>query len=147
MRRRVQPARKRGTGGRRDLQRQPHIRGAWALPDVHADRALSGGLRDVQSVRVPRPLRRHFTILQPHYVSHTIGSHTSILALLEKRFSLPSLTARDANASDLEDMFDFDSSPSASAAIGTAPLPTQPGDPNCPFAGSPSGAFVDHPPH
>ena len=82
---------------------------------------------------------------KPHYVSHTIGSHTSILALLEKRFSLPSLTARDANASDLEDMFDFDSSPSASAAIGTAPLPMQPGDPNCPFAASPSEAFVEHP--
>jgi len=80
---------------------------------------------------------------KPHYVSHTIASHTSILALLEKRFSLPSLTARDANASDLEDMFDFDSSPSAGTAIGTAPLPMQPGDPNCPFAGSSSGAFVE----
>src|SRR5262245_34648890 len=82
---------------------------------------------------------------KPHYVSHTVGSHTSILALLEHRFSLPSLTARDANASDLQDMFDFDGAPSASAAIGTAPLPVQPGDPNCPFGGSPSGAFVDHP--
>src|SRR5262249_648232 len=66
---------------------------------------------------------------KPHYVSHPIAPHTSILALLEKRFSLPSLTARDANASDLEDMFEFDSSPSAGTAIGTAPLPMQPGDP------------------
>jgi phospholipase C len=75
---------------------------------------------------------------KPHYVSHVIGSHTSLLALIEKRFSLPSLTARDANANDLEDLFDFDSSPSLSAMVGTAPLPRQPpavtpGDPGCPF--------------
>jgi phospholipase C len=82
---------------------------------------------------------------KPSYVSHTIGSHTSLLALLEARFSLPSLTARDANSSDLEDMFDFDNAPSASAAIGTAPFPMQPGDgTNCPFGGSSTGgAFVD----
>ena len=81
-----------------------------------------------------------------HYVSHTLGSHTSLLAFLENRFSLPSLTTRDANASDLEDMFDFDGSPSASAAIGTAPLPMQPGDPNCPFGSAPTAeAFANHP--
>ncbi|HLK11470.1 MAG TPA: alkaline phosphatase family protein [Candidatus Binatia bacterium] len=80
---------------------------------------------------------------KPHYVSHTIGSHTSLLALIEKRFSLPSITARDANADDLEDMFDFDNAPSLAASVGTAPLPAEPGDPNCPFHGSPSGAFVD----
>ncbi len=68
--------------------------------------------------------------------------HSSILALVEKRFSLPSLTARDANASDLEDMFDFDSLPSARATIGTAPLAMQPGDPNCPFATLPSRVFA-----
>jgi len=80
---------------------------------------------------------------KPHYVSHSVGSHTSLLALLEKRFSLPPLTSRDANASDLEDMFDFDNAPSATAVVGTAPLPAEPGDPNCPFNESPSGAFVD----
>src|SRR5215468_12698956 len=64
MRRRVEPDRKQGGGALRDLEREPHSRGAWALPDVHADRALPGGLRDIQSVRVPRPLPRHFTILQ-----------------------------------------------------------------------------------
>ncbi len=76
---------------------------------------------------------------KPHYVSHTVGSHTSFLALIEKRFSLTSLTARDANANDLEDMFDFDNSPSLNATVTTAPLPQQPpaqnpGDPGCPFS-------------
>ncbi len=71
---------------------------------------------------------------KPQYVSHTVGDHTSLLALIEKRF-LPAgthLTARDQNANDLEDMFDFDTSPSLNSAVGTAPLP-QPNDPGCPF--------------
>ena len=67
-----------------------------------------------------------------------MNSHTSFLALIEKRFSLPCLAARDANANDLEDLFDFDSAPSLNASVGTAPLPQQPpavtpGDPGCPF--------------
>lgn len=53
-----------------------------------------------------------------HYVSHTVGDHTSILALIEKRFlGGKSLTLRDANANTLEDLFDFTNSPSASATI------------------------------
>jgi phospholipase C len=80
---------------------------------------------------------------KPNYVSHTVASHASILALIQKRFSLANLTARDANASTLEDMFDFDGAPSLNAPVGTAPLPMQPGDHNCPFGGSPSGAFLE----
>jgi phospholipase C len=71
---------------------------------------------------------------KPQYVSHTVGDHTSLLALIEKRF-LPAgthLTARDQNANDLEDMFDFDNSPSLNSSVPTAPLP-QPNDPGCPF--------------
>ena len=76
---------------------------------------------------------------KPHYVSHVVSSHTSFLALIEKRFSLAPLTIRDANSTDLEDMFDFDNSPSANAAVSTAPLPQEPpaqmpGDPGCPFS-------------
>ena len=75
---------------------------------------------------------------KPHYVSHSLASHTSLLALLETRLSLPNLTARDASASDLEDLFDFDGAPSLNAPVGTAPLPRQPpavtpGEPGCPF--------------
>jgi phospholipase C len=75
---------------------------------------------------------------KPHYVSHVVNSHASILALIEKRFGLPHLTARDAHADTLEDMFDFDNSPSLNAAVSTAPLPKEPpafdpGDPGCPF--------------
>jgi phospholipase C len=83
---------------------------------------------------------------KPHYVSHTIGDHTSLLALIEKRFisldnnqpKRPHLTARDLNASTLQDMFDFNVAPSMNTSVPTAPLPTA-SDPSC----SPSGAFVD----
>ena len=61
---------------------------------------------------------------KPHYVSHTVGDHTSIAAFIEKRFlSSAHLTLRDADASTLEDMFDFDNSPSLNAAVSQAPLP------------------------
>ncbi|MFI5367212.1 MAG: alkaline phosphatase family protein [Candidatus Binatia bacterium] len=71
------------------------------------------------------------------YVSHTVGDHTSLLALIEKRF-LPSgshLTERDAAANDLEDMFDFTKSPSLKTKFKVAaPAPVQPDTVhNCPF--------------
>jgi phospholipase C len=84
---------------------------------------------------------------KPHYVSHTVGDHTSLLALIEKRFlhtgNVPvnaqllghkhdrhHLTARDQHAHTLEDMFDFNHSPSLNKAIPAAPTPSV-NDPNC----------------
>jgi phospholipase C len=83
---------------------------------------------------------------KPQYVSHMLADHTSLVALVEKRFmsdggsgrGYPSLTARDAAADTLEDMFDFDNSPSLNATIPTAPPPSS-SDEGC---GSPSGAFL-----
>jgi phospholipase C len=46
-----------------------------------------------------------------HYVSHEVYDHTSILKFIEKKFNLPALTNRDANALGLDDLFDFKSSP------------------------------------
>ena len=43
-----------------------------------------------------------------HYVSHVVHEHTSITRFIEAVFDLPALTARDANADALLDMFDFD---------------------------------------
>jgi phospholipase C len=42
-----------------------------------------------------------------HSVSHAVHDHTSVLRLIEAIFDLPALTARDANADALLDMFDF----------------------------------------
>lgn len=77
---------------------------------------------------------------KPHYVSHTVGDHTSILALIEKRFfslsgassQRPHLTARDLHAKTLEDMFDFNHSPSLDAVVSSAPAPVV-GEHGCPF--------------
>jgi phospholipase C len=53
---------------------------------------------------------------KPHYVSHNVYDHTSILRFIEARFELGALTGRDANADPLFDLFDF-----SKAALKTAP--------------------------
>jgi phospholipase C len=65
---------------------------------------------------------------KPHYVSHAVGDHASLLALIEKRFLNVAgeplhLTLRDQYANTLEDMFDFDHSPSLNTAVGRAAPP------------------------
>jgi phospholipase C len=62
---------------------------------------------------------------RPHYVSHVVNDHTSILRLIELRFQLKALTARDANANGLLDMFDF----SAPSFLQAPALPAAPIDP------------------
>jgi phospholipase C len=72
---------------------------------------------------------------KPHYVSHVPNDQTSILAFIEKRFlGGDHLTARDASAKSLEDMFDFSGAPSRDAPIDAALAPPpRPDDPGCPF--------------
>jgi phospholipase C len=53
---------------------------------------------------------------KPHYVSHRVYDHTSILRFIEARYELPALTRRDANADPLYDFFDF-----SKAAFAAAP--------------------------
>jgi len=65
---------------------------------------------------------------RPHYVSHTIGDHASILAFIEKRFlsgggSQAHLTLRDQYANTLEDLFDFTNAPSLNTSVIEAQLP------------------------
>jgi phospholipase C len=60
--------------------------------------------------------------VRPHYVSHTWRDLTSILRLIEVRFNVPSLTARDAAADDMIDFFDF----TTPHLLTPPPLPVQP---------------------
>ena len=89
---------------------------------------------DQYGVRVPFVVISPFA--KPHYVSHTIGDHTSILALIETVFldqtgtdeedeARPHLTKRDLHAHTFTDMFDFTNSPSVTTAVGVAAPPTQ----------------------
>jgi phospholipase C len=60
---------------------------------------------DQLGVRVPTIVISPWA--RPHTVSHSVHDHTSVLRLIEAIFDLPALTARDANADALLDMFDF----------------------------------------
>jgi phospholipase C len=83
---------------------------------------------DQLGFRVPLLAISPFT--KPHYVSHTIGDHTSLLAFIEQRFLAgggpqhPHLTQRDQSADVLDDMFDFDNAPSLETPVGQAQPPT-----------------------
>jgi phospholipase C len=60
---------------------------------------------DRYGVRVPTLVVSPFS--KPHFVSHVVSDHTSILSLIEHRFQLPPLTRRDAHANPLLEYFDF----------------------------------------
>jgi phospholipase C len=62
-------------------------------------------------------------LVKPHFVSHVNRETTSILKLVETRFNLQPLTARDAAADDMTEFFDFVNPP---AFLTPPPLPPQP---------------------
>jgi phospholipase C len=77
-------------------------------------------------IRVPLIAVSPFS--KPSYVSHTAGDHTSLLAFIERRFLTINgvtqhLTRRDEHANLLEDMFDFERSPSRDMAVSRAEPP------------------------
>jgi len=63
------------------------------------------GAFDRYGIRVPVAVVSPFA--RPHYVSHRIYDHTSILRFIETRFDLPALTRRDANADPMLKLFRF----------------------------------------
>jgi phospholipase C len=60
-------------------------------------------------------MRVPFIVVSPfakaHYVSHRVYSHTSLTRMVQVRFDLPALTARDANSAVPYDLFDFANPP------------------------------------
>ncbi len=73
------------------------------------------------SMRVPFILISPYA--KPHFVSHTVRDNTAILKFIEDRFTLPSLTMRDAAQPDLLEFFDF----SQPSLLTPPKLPVQPG--------------------
>lgn len=59
--------------------------------------------------RVPLMVVSPFT--KAHFVSHTYTDYTSWMKLVETRFGLPNLNARDAYVSDMTEYFDFENVP------------------------------------
>jgi phospholipase C len=99
-----------------------HVPPPAACPPDDIDPILAPG--DVQArfdrlgVRVPTIVISPYA--RPHFVSHTNYDHTSILRFLEARFGMAAMTARDANADPLFDLFDF----GKPALLTPPPLPS-----------------------
>jgi phospholipase C len=79
------------------------------------------------------------------HVTHTVHDHTSILAMVERKWNLPAMTFRDANAADLGDFLDLSRpafpEPPPLAAPAAAPSQCVPGHPGVvPAPGSVVGA-------
>jgi phospholipase C len=60
---------------------------------------------DRYGVRVPVAVISPYA--KPHFVSHDVHDHTSILRFIEYRFGMPSLTNRDAKADPMLEFFNF----------------------------------------
>ncbi len=73
---------------------------------------------DIYGMRVPMVMISPYA--KANYVSHVVHDHTSVLRLIETKWNLGALTYRDANASNLLDMLDFDNAP---AFLEPPPLP------------------------
>jgi phospholipase C len=63
-----------------------------------------------------------------NYVSHVLYDHTSILAMVERKWNLPALTYRDANANDLTDFLDLEALSRRQPTFRSLPPLAPPGD-------------------
>jgi phospholipase C len=81
-----------------------------------------------------------------NYVSHLLYDHTSILAMLERKWNLPALTHRDANANDLTDFLDLNALADGRPTFPRLPRLAAPGDTPAALACSVTGPGTIPPP-
>ena len=82
-----------------------------------------------------------------NYVSHMVYDHSSVLAMVERKWNLPALTWRDANANDLTDFLDLDALTAGTPTFPSLPsLPAASGDSAGALACSTSGPGLIPPP-
>jgi phospholipase C len=96
-------------GGWYDHVRPPAAIRPDDVPPVILSANQAPGRFDQYGFRVPAGVVSPFAIRD--FVSHTIYDHTSVLATLERKWNLPAMTRRDANAHDLFDMVDLNAPP------------------------------------
>ena len=86
-----------------------HVPPAAAIPPDSIAPVLTAD--DVPSVFDRYGFRVPMIVVSPwaraHYVSHTVEDHTSITAFIERKWNLPAMTLRDANASPMTNYFNF----------------------------------------
>jgi len=106
------------------------------IPPMLSPGDEQGGF-DHYGIRVPAMVVSPYA--RPHYVSHKVYDHTSVLRFIETRFDLPALTRRDANADPMLRLFKF----SRPAFLTPPTLPAAPEDPaqiaQCSTAPPPTG--------
>jgi phospholipase C len=81
-----------------------------------------------------------------HHVSHQLYDHTSVLAMIERKWNLPALTFRDANANDLTDFLDLHALRRSRPTFPTLPRLAAPGNTPAALACSTTGPGVIPPP-
>jgi phospholipase C len=81
-----------------------------------------------------------------NYVSHVLHDHTSLLAMVERKWNLPALTYRDANANDLTDFLDLGALAARQPTFATMPPLAAPGDTAAALACSTTGPGTIPPP-
>jgi phospholipase C len=81
-----------------------------------------------------------------NYVSHVIYDHTSVLAMIERKWNLPALTQRDANANDLTDFIDLRALAHKRPTFRKLPPLAAPGDTPTALACSTNGPGTIPPP-
>ncbi|MGH3169961.1 MAG: alkaline phosphatase family protein [Trebonia sp.] len=81
-----------------------------------------------------------------NHVSHVLYDHTSVLAFVERKWNLPALTYRDANANDLTDFLDLGALVRGNPTFRKLPQLAAPGDTAARLACSTTGPGTIPPP-
>jgi phospholipase C len=81
-----------------------------------------------------------------NYVSHVLYDHTSILAMVERKWNLRALTYRDANANDLTDFLDLSALAAGKPTFARLPPLSAPGNTPAALACSQTGPGTIPPP-
>ena len=108
-------------GGYYDHVAPPAAVAPDAIPPQLGAQDVRGGY-DTYGVRVPAVVVSPWS--RRNYVSNVVHDHTSILGFIERKWNLPPMTLRDANADALLDFFDF-----TAPAFATPPVLAAPGNP------------------
>jgi phospholipase C len=108
-----------------------HVLPATAIPPDNIPPMLKAGDQpgDFAHIGFRIPIIVVSPWVKPNFVSHTWRDLTSILRLIEVRFNVPALTARDATADNMLEFFDF----STPHWLTPPPLPDQPTTGVCDF--------------
>jgi phospholipase C len=83
---------------------------------------------------------------KPGAVTSVLHDHTSVLAMIERKWNLPALTYRDANANDLTDFLDLSALAAGQPTFPSLPTLAPPGDTSSRLACSSTGPGTIPPP-